>query len=104
VLTFASRPDGGRVSGALNVGMPIMLWRRSNCADQDHSDCGGAAFLHELIGTIAGTHPDDLPRHVRKLRLDAADPMAAGSHCGHGLTLFWDDPSRMPDPPLSMGA
>jgi hypothetical protein len=58
-----------------------------------------------LVEKINGTHPDQVPDIVRRLRRNAWSPMAAEyDHYARQLTLFWDDPARHTDPPpLVMG-
>ena len=103
ILVYASRPERGQITAALNVGMPIMLWRRGNCADTTHGDCEGAYFLHHLSEIVEKTSPDELPISVMRLRKRAAAPPPHPYGWGRDAVLLWDDPARMPDPPLAMG-
>ncbi|MGI5167097.1 trypsin-like peptidase domain-containing protein [Spirillospora sp. CA-253888] len=96
-LVCACFPDGERLAAALDVGIPVMLWRRPVC-DHGGDDCPGTRFVADLTAALAGMHPDLLPRHVTMLRKQART-CGAGHH-GHQVTLFWDDPERAPDPPL----
>jgi vWA-MoxR associated protein C-terminal domain/Trypsin-like peptidase domain len=104
VLVHAQRPSRVQLNGALNAGVPVMLWPRSVCAGPVHVDCAGQRMVNELAGFVAQTHPDDLPWLVRKLRVEALARADAKDthHCGRRLTIFWDDPARLPDPPLAM--
>jgi hypothetical protein len=104
VLIYAANPTSPQMTAALCAGIPIMLWpRRGPCTRDTLSDCMCIRFLANLREMVSRTRPDDLPAEVMRLRLQAAAPGAHSDHCGHDLTLFWDDPARMPDPPLSMG-
>jgi vWA-MoxR associated protein C-terminal domain/vWA-MoxR associated protein middle region (VMAP-M) 8/Trypsin-like peptidase domain len=103
ILVYASRPERGRVTGALNVGMPIMLWRRGSCQEMTHDDCEGSYFLHQFSEIVEKTHPDELPVAVWKLRKQAAAPPPHEYGWVRDVVLLWDDPARMPDPPLAMG-
>ncbi|WP_405663064.1 trypsin-like peptidase domain-containing protein [Streptomyces sp. RK9] len=103
-LAYAARPVDDWLSAALDTGVPIMLWRRHDCADDGHTACAPKAFLDRLTEAVATLEPDRLPLEVMKLRKEARSPHKGyADHCGHRLTLFWDDPERMPDPPLAMG-
>jgi hypothetical protein len=102
VLVHAQRPRPYQLKAALNAGMPVMLWPRSTCPGPVHSDCLGERMVRKLAALIASADPDTLPRLVRTLRADARSRPADQPHCGRRLTLFWDDPTRLPDPPLAM--
>lgn len=100
VLVHAEQPRPLHLTAALEAGIPVMLWQRSKCSDEEHSECAGALFAGELMHRVAGAHPDDLPRLVRKLRAEARSQPGGHLHSGRRLVLFWDDPARLPDPPL----
>ncbi len=103
-LAYAATPGEAWLSAALDIGMPIMLWRRRDCGGGGHADCASAAFLDRLTRAVSGLDPDRLPYEVMRLRKEARSPERGGDgHCGHRLALFWDDPERRPDPPLAMG-
>ncbi|WP_158857371.1 trypsin-like peptidase domain-containing protein [Streptomyces sp. NRRL B-1347] len=103
-LAYAATPVDAWLSAALDIGMPIMLWRRRDCDGPGHEDCASGTFLRRLTGAVSGLDPDRLPYEVMRLRKEARSPERGGDgHCGHRLTLFWDDPERRPDPPLAMG-
>ncbi|MQY03793.1 VMAP-C domain-containing protein [Actinomadura macrotermitis] len=98
VLVYGARPAKGALSAALKTGVPVMLWPRAAC-DPGHDDCAGRRDA--LVARVAAAHPADLPAVALALRREAlVAPDAA--HCGRDLTLLWDDPSRLPDPPLAM--
>ncbi|GAA2603559.1 trypsin-like peptidase domain-containing protein [Actinomadura fulvescens] len=99
VLVYGARPVKGWVTAALNTGIPVMAWPRSRCAAPG---CTGRHQLDELADALAGRHPDLLPALVMELRKQALVAPADEPHCGRELTLLWDDPSRLPDPPLAM--
>lgn len=102
-LAYAASPSKGRLNAALNAGIPVMLWSRAPCAHDAHDDCPGDRRLHELTSAIAQVGPDGLPETVMKLRKRSRMPSAAEDHFGRELALVWDDPARLPDPPLAMG-
>lgn len=103
-LAYAARPVDDWLSAALDTGVPIMLWRRHDCGDDGHATCAPKAFLDRLTEAVATLEPDQLPVEIMRLRKEARSPHKGDAdHCGHRLTLFWDDPERMPDPPLAMG-
>lgn len=104
VIAYAGTPSRGRLNAALNAGIPVMVWPRSVCASAAHDDCRGARTLAALTAALTGTHPDRLPRAVMLLRKNARVRHAGDDHCGRDLALVWDDPARMPDPPLYTGA
>lgn len=102
VLVHSQRPKRSQLASALNAGIPVIVWPRSACPDPVHSECAGEHLGQELVALVADTHPDELPRLVRKLRAQARSRTDRQPHCGRRLTLFWDDPARLPDPPLMM--
>lgn len=102
VLVHSQRPRASHLTSALNAGIPVMMWPQSSCPDPVHGECCGARLAKELIALVADTHPDELPKLVKKLRVQARSQPDNHSHCGRRLTLFWDDPARLPDPPLMM--
>jgi vWA-MoxR associated protein C-terminal domain/vWA-MoxR associated protein middle region (VMAP-M) 8/Trypsin-like peptidase domain len=114
VVAYAASPSRGRLRAALNAGVPVMLWPRLTCDEAgdeagdgagddagERAECAGERRLRALTEAIDGVHPDDLPDAVMMLRKRAR--IADGDHVGRELTLVWDDPARMPDPPLAMG-
>ncbi|MGB8940844.1 MAG: trypsin-like peptidase domain-containing protein [Streptomyces sp.] len=103
-LAYAATPMGDWLSAALDTGVPIMLWRRYDCGEGGHAQCAPEKFLDRLTEAVAVLDPDRLPFEVMRLRKEARSPdKGDAEHCGHRLTLFWDDPERKPDPPLAMG-
>ncbi|MFA1545053.1 VMAP-C domain-containing protein [Actinomadura chokoriensis] len=101
VLVYGARPPDESLRAALSNGVPVMLWPRTRCGAAAHDECHGHDVQESLAEAVKGAHPADLPRLARDLRkraLVARDE----PHCGHDLTLLWDDPSRLPDPPLAM--
>jgi hypothetical protein len=75
------------VAVALRVGLPVVIWNRSVRVDRDMEAL--RAFLES--GVLA-----DLPRRVRRLRLDALglEPDNRDEHLGRNLAVLWDDPER----------
>ncbi|MEV6751625.1 trypsin-like peptidase domain-containing protein [Streptomyces sp. NPDC051214] len=103
-LAYAATPLGDWLSAALDTGVPIMLWRRHECGEDGHAQCAPDRFLDRLTEAVGVLDPDRLPFEVMRLRKEARSPdKGDAEHCGHRLTLFWDDPERKPDPPLAMG-
>ena len=102
-LAYPTVPKADWLEAALRTGIPIMMWRRSDCT-VPHPPDGHGIFLDQLDAELSGTHPDQLPVKVMKLRKAAWSPRLGGAdHCGRRLTLLWDDPDRGSDPPLMMG-
>lgn len=100
VLVYGARPPDESLRAALSNGVPVMLWPRTRCG-AGHDACRGHGVQEELAEAVKGAHPGDLPRLTRDLRKRAL--LARDEpHCGRDLTLLWDDPSRLPDPPLAM--
>ncbi|MFI0451082.1 hypothetical protein [Actinomadura sp. 6N118] len=97
VLVYGARPAKAWVTAALNTGIPVMAWPRTRCTP----GCTGRHQVDDLADALAG-HPDHLPARVMELRKQALVAPAHEPHCGRELTLLWDDPSRLPDPPLAM--
>ncbi len=103
-LTYAASPSKGRLNAARNAGIPVMLWPRTTCGSDTHDgDCAGGRKLGRLSAAVADLHPDELPAVVMRLRRKAWHPNADREHIGRDLALVWDDPARLPDPPLAMG-
>jgi hypothetical protein len=102
VLVYGSRPVKNWLTAALNNGIPVMLWTRTPCDAPSHRDCRGHRVLDELTAAVGDKHPDELPQVALALRKAALLVPKDEPHCGRDLTLLWDDPSRLPDPPLAM--
>ncbi len=101
VLVYGACPPDESLRAALSNGVPVMLWPRTACDAAVHEKCHGHGVQEELAEAVGGAHPGDLPRLARDLRKRAL--LAKDEpHCGRDLTLLWDDPSRLPDPPLAM--
>ncbi|GGV15451.1 serine protease [Actinomadura cremea] len=104
VLVYGTRPVKPWLTAALNNGIPVMLWPRTACDDASHDDCPGTRLSGDLASAVRGERPGDLPRVALALRQQARGAPKGEPHCGRDLTLLWDDPSRLPDPPLAMEA
>ncbi|TYK49224.1 trypsin-like peptidase domain-containing protein [Actinomadura decatromicini] len=102
VLVYGSRPMKTWLKAALNNGIPVMLWTREKCVGPSHDDCEGHRVLDDLTAAVGGRSPAELPRIALALRKEALVAPDGEPHCGRALTLLWDDPSRLPDPPLAM--
>jgi hypothetical protein len=99
-LAYASVPRRGWLDAALDTGIPVMVWCRQECR-QDEAHAAHMVLLAQLTAALAGTDPHLLPGKVATLRKEAMSPVKGGEgHYGRRLTLFWDDPARLPDPPL----
>jgi len=116
-VVYAYSPGEDWLAVALDAGVPVMVWRRRGCAGGSGGSggegaaggCGAdcpardahATFLAAAARTLATTNPHRLPDEVARLRKEARSPVAGGDdHLGRRLTLFWDDPTRRPDPPI----
>ncbi|REE97470.1 trypsin-like peptidase domain-containing protein [Thermomonospora umbrina] len=95
-LAYAGLPGEARLRVALNHGMPVMLWPRHTCTDAEHEGCPGDRFLAGLAEEFEDVRPERLPGQVMRLRAQSQE-----GHYGQSLTMFWDDPRRIP-PPLFM--
>lgn len=88
------------VAAARHAGVPVMLWKHSDCADHaagDESlagDCQGRRFQNRLSEVFASMELKRLPEAVRQLRAEAASEDDDGP--GRQLAILWDDPSRFP--------
>ncbi|MFI7029787.1 trypsin-like peptidase domain-containing protein [Microbispora rosea] len=93
VVVFSETPGDAVLTKGLDAGVPVMLWPRASCADATPGECpyGSLDTLALLVDTAA---LDGLPERVRRLRVDPGH-----ARCGPRLTLLWDDPTRIPDPP-----
>jgi hypothetical protein len=104
VLAYASMPRREWLDAALDIGIPVMIWCRRECAGNGDEHNAHKKLLAQLTQALAGTDPDQLPVKVTRLRKEAMSPSVGGEHHhGRHLTLFWDDPARLPDPPLGGG-
>ena len=101
VLIYAQRPRRSQLAAALDAGIPVMVWSRSTCAAESHGECEAHMLAGELSSRLHQAHPDNLPKLVRTLRMEAK-VTPERPHCGRRITLLWDDPGRLPDPPLAM--
>ncbi|QFG24891.1 trypsin-like peptidase domain-containing protein [Actinomadura sp. WMMB 499] len=104
VLVYGTKPVKPWLTAALNNGIPVMLWPRTACDGASHDDCPGNRLSGELSSAVRGEQPGDLPRVAHRLRQQARGAPKGEPHCGRDLTMLWDDPSRLPDPPLAMEA
>ncbi|MFF5258175.1 trypsin-like peptidase domain-containing protein [Actinomadura viridis] len=102
LLVYGARPPTAWLQAALGTGVPVMLWPRGRCTDHEHGDCHGHRLRDDLVEAVRERPPEDLPKVAMELRRQASDAPEGEPHCGRGLTLFYDDPSRLPDPPCSM--
>jgi vWA-MoxR associated protein C-terminal domain/vWA-MoxR associated protein middle region (VMAP-M) 8/Trypsin-like peptidase domain len=101
VLVCSSRPNERSLAKVLSSGLPVALWPRARCAATDHAHCERQMVLDKLVPRLAASSFDELPHLARDLRLEARGAKTT-PHYGRRLTLMWDDPDRMPDPPTYM--
>jgi hypothetical protein len=73
----------------LEAGVAVALW----CREQPP---GGGPALDVLTPLMGGQFVPDLPQRVRVQRAAARDDTTGEWHAGSHLTLFWDDPRRVP--------
>jgi vWA-MoxR associated protein C-terminal domain/Trypsin-like peptidase domain len=103
-LVYAAVPRRDWLDAALDIGIPVMVWCRQQCSAADGGEhAGHTALRGQIAAALAGTDPRELPRAVARWRKEAMKP-GTGRHYGRQLTLFWDDPARLPDPPLASGS
>lgn len=94
---------------ARHAGVPVMLWKHSDCADHGADDengagpCQGLRFQDKLASLLAGMELMRLPEAVRQFRAEAASEHEDAEEPGRQLAILWDDPSRFPwgDAPAS---
>jgi NTP-dependent ternary conflict system VMAP-like protein/effector-associated domain 2 (EAD2)-containing protein len=87
VLSSPPRADAaGRdeIAVALRAGLPVVLWHREEC---------DPLFVRTARELLHGGDGDLLER-VRVARTHAFADGPGGEHCGHALTLLYDDPHR----------
>jgi hypothetical protein len=81
---------------ALDAGMPIAVWphacQHSGSPKAERPETAAANFKEMLSQQLAGHPLTELPKIVRRLRM--THQLAPGQ----GMTLLWDDPTRLPDP------
>jgi hypothetical protein len=73
------------IAVGLRAGLPVIVWHREAC---------DAGFLQAAHGLLHGTSEFDLLERVRWIRADAYAAGPGSGHCGHALTILYDDPSR----------
>ncbi|MFG1961494.1 trypsin-like peptidase domain-containing protein [Nonomuraea sp. NPDC049028] len=95
-IVHAAAPTLAEIGKALKFGIPIMVWPRYSCRAEQHDNCPGKRFLAEVGDIIEKSTPDQLPVRIRQLRIAGMDSKPV-----QRIALFWDDPTRMPDPPLA---
>ncbi|MEV7801737.1 trypsin-like peptidase domain-containing protein [Microbispora sp. NPDC088329] len=95
-ILHAASPTLAEIRKALKFGIPIMMWPRTPCGSGAHDDCPGRNFLSAVSAIVEKATPDQLPFHVKQLRIAGMDSKPV-----QRIALFWDDPTRMPDPPLA---
>jgi hypothetical protein len=100
-LAYACSPKKEWLEAAVGVGIPVMVWSRRNCPGGASAHHAHEEFFRQITAALSTTRPDDLPVEVMRLRKQARSPeIGREDHHGRRLTLFRDDPARLPDPPL----
>ena len=100
-VAYASSPREEWLEAALDAGIPVMLWCRRSCPADGTAHEVHEKFLADITAAVSTIDPDRLPAMVAKFRKEARSPKSGGDdHLGRHLTLFWDDPARLPDPPI----
>ncbi|ATW51569.1 VMAP-related conflict system protein [Streptomyces peucetius] len=117
VLALSYQPDSGTaklaLEAALYAGVPAAVWPRTPCPDHSVGDgaklrdagsppgggqtgemCAGDRFQRSVARQMSGQPLSDLPKLVKRLRIDARTRGQDLDHCGRALTLLWDDPTR----------
>ncbi|MGW7288827.1 VMAP-related conflict system protein [Streptomyces sp. NPDC054847] len=116
VLGISYQPDSGTaklaLEAALYAGVPAAIWPRTSCPEHSGDGaghrgagsppgggrpggmCAGDRFQRSVAQQMSGQPLSDLPRLVKKLRIDARTRGQDPDHCGRALTLLWDDPTR----------
>jgi vWA-MoxR associated protein C-terminal domain/vWA-MoxR associated protein middle region (VMAP-M) 8/Trypsin-like peptidase domain len=102
-VAYGIPPKQDWLAAALNTGLPIMVWSRQNCSGGEAHELH-EEFLSRVTADLSAADPDQLPAAVMRLRKQARSPVTGSErHHGRHLTLFWDHPARLPDPPLTEG-
>ncbi|GGM94840.1 VMAP-C domain-containing protein [Streptomyces fuscichromogenes] len=102
---FGAPPEAApdRFEAGLNVPVPVLLWPRTGCATADHAGpCAGSTFLDALSLCVDGIPPTELPRHIWRLREEAAADDDPEGHWARDVQLLWDDPRCYPEPQASL--
>jgi hypothetical protein len=73
------------IAVGLRAGVPVIVWHREAC---------DAEFLRTAHGLLHGTYECGLLERVQWVRADAYAAGPGSRHCGHALTVLYDDPSR----------
>lgn len=103
-LAYAVSPKREWLEAALDTGIPVMVWCRRDCTASGEAHDAHETFLSQISAALSATDPDKLPAEVMRLRKEARSPVSGNErHHGRNLTLYWDDPARLPDPPLANG-
>jgi hypothetical protein len=103
-LAYAVSPRREWLEAALDTGIPVMVWPRRSCTGSGEAHDTHETFLSQITAALSASDPDRLPVEVMRLRKQARSPVSGNEHhYGWNLTLFWDDPTRLPDPPLTNG-
>lgn len=103
-LAYAISPKREWLEAALDIGIPVMVWSRRDCPASGEAHDAHEMFLRQISTALSAADPDKLPAEVMRLRKEARSPVSGNEHHhGRHLTLYWDDPARLPDPPLANG-
>ncbi|WP_279632628.1 VMAP-related conflict system protein [Streptomyces sp. Tu 2975] len=120
VLGISYQPDNGTgrqaLEAAIHAGIPAAVWPRATCpehapagraravdacgvvSEEPAPACTGDRFQRAVERQMTGQPLSELPKLVKRLRIDARVRPQDSDHCGRALTLLWDDPTReVPD-------
>ncbi|MFA1544595.1 VMAP-C domain-containing protein [Actinomadura monticuli] len=107
MVMIGYRPGEGRrrqvLEAAYDAGLPVAVWRRRPCDGSAASTCGrngtcaAETFQRAVEARLAGRPLAELPALIRTLRAEAQTQGRDTEHCGRGLSVLLDDPTR-PDP------
>jgi len=102
MLVLSEPPEPGNdtahreIDFALQAGVPAIIWHRL--------DCSSAEFREAVLTMVADGALLRLPERVAALRRNAIRLSAKQSeHPDRDVALLWDDPERLPEPPLGVG-
>ncbi len=104
MMGFTAPPKTARMrrlfAAGLNGSVPVLLWPSSGCpgGHPDDEACAGSAFLDSLVTYVRQLTPAEMPLRVRELR-KAVYLAGDEKHWARDLSLLWEDPRCLPEPP-----
>jgi NTP-dependent ternary conflict system VMAP-like protein len=88
-------PIAELLGAGLTAGVPAAIWLRQPSTGRS----GGKKDRKYLAEAVEAAELRRLPRRVLDLRQQAEEAQKAATHQGRHLSLLWDDPSRIWEPP-----